>query len=199
MFFAQNWCICLKFNDLLANCTVLMGGGYSLSLIGRYSQNWAFSGWPLMFAPQRQVRHPFVHDLQDCWQTQRHLYISESARRFSVTQSNPNPLSCPVSPHSPKTHRRTASKLLLIVGLCTPPRNTLLPPFHFHCPLSPSSRALAFFFFQISRWLRKCDPLCLPPHPLWDENLLAWRPDVECCCSSATIHVTLRKEEDAAS
>lgn len=30
--------------------------------------------------PQRQVRHPFVHDLQDCWQTQRHLYISESAR-----------------------------------------------------------------------------------------------------------------------
>ncbi|CDQ85561.1 unnamed protein product [Oncorhynchus mykiss] len=25
--------------------------------------------------PQRQVRHPFVHDLQDCWQTQRHLYI----------------------------------------------------------------------------------------------------------------------------
>ncbi|XP_033996158.1 ribosomal protein S6 kinase-related protein [Trematomus bernacchii] len=24
---------------------------------------------------QRQVRHPFVHDLQDCWQTQRHLYI----------------------------------------------------------------------------------------------------------------------------
>ncbi|KAG7247349.1 hypothetical protein CRUP_028192 [Coryphaenoides rupestris] len=27
---------------------------------------------------QRQVHHPFVHDLQDCWQTQRHLYISES-------------------------------------------------------------------------------------------------------------------------
>ncbi|XP_028976593.2 ribosomal protein S6 kinase-related protein [Esox lucius] len=24
---------------------------------------------------QRQVRHPFVHDLEDCWQTQRHLYI----------------------------------------------------------------------------------------------------------------------------
>ncbi|KAK7130816.1 hypothetical protein R3I94_016079 [Phoxinus phoxinus] len=24
---------------------------------------------------QRQVRHPFVHDLQDCWQTQRHIYI----------------------------------------------------------------------------------------------------------------------------
>ncbi|KAL4608434.1 putative serine/threonine-protein kinase SgK494 [Arapaima gigas] len=24
---------------------------------------------------QRQVRHPFVHDLQDCWQTQRHLFI----------------------------------------------------------------------------------------------------------------------------
>ncbi|KAL3971063.1 spectrin beta [Sarotherodon galilaeus] len=24
---------------------------------------------------QRQVRHPFVHDLQDCWQTQRHVYI----------------------------------------------------------------------------------------------------------------------------
>uniref|UniRef100_A0A3B3ZX25 Protein kinase domain-containing protein n=1 Tax=Periophthalmus magnuspinnatus TaxID=409849 RepID=A0A3B3ZX25_9GOBI len=24
---------------------------------------------------QRQVHHPFVHDLQDCWQTQRHLYI----------------------------------------------------------------------------------------------------------------------------
>uniref|UniRef100_A0A8C2XJS7 Ribosomal protein S6 kinase related b n=1 Tax=Cyclopterus lumpus TaxID=8103 RepID=A0A8C2XJS7_CYCLU len=29
----------------------------------------------LDFCPQRQVRHPFVHDLQDCWQTQRHLYI----------------------------------------------------------------------------------------------------------------------------
>ncbi|KAM9788497.1 ribosomal protein S6 kinase-related protein [Neosynchiropus ocellatus] len=24
---------------------------------------------------QRQIRHPFVHDLQDCWQTQRHVYI----------------------------------------------------------------------------------------------------------------------------
>ncbi|MCJ8740609.1 hypothetical protein PDJAM_G00060810 [Pangasius djambal] len=24
---------------------------------------------------QRQVRHPFVHDLQDCWQTQHHLFI----------------------------------------------------------------------------------------------------------------------------
>ncbi|TSP68486.1 Band 4.1-like protein 1 [Bagarius yarrelli] len=24
---------------------------------------------------QRQVRHPFVHTLQDCWQTQHHLYI----------------------------------------------------------------------------------------------------------------------------
>ncbi|CAG00494.1 unnamed protein product [Tetraodon nigroviridis] len=24
---------------------------------------------------QRQVHHPFVHDLQDCWQTQRHIYI----------------------------------------------------------------------------------------------------------------------------
>ncbi|XP_066551917.1 ribosomal protein S6 kinase-related protein [Amia ocellicauda] len=24
---------------------------------------------------QRQVRHPFLHDLQDCWQTQRHLFI----------------------------------------------------------------------------------------------------------------------------
>uniref|UniRef100_A0A3Q3XBK3 Protein kinase domain-containing protein n=1 Tax=Mola mola TaxID=94237 RepID=A0A3Q3XBK3_MOLML len=29
----------------------------------------------LDLCPQRQVRHPFVHDLQDCWQTQRHLYI----------------------------------------------------------------------------------------------------------------------------
>uniref|UniRef100_A0A3B3IG37 Ribosomal protein S6 kinase related b n=1 Tax=Oryzias latipes TaxID=8090 RepID=A0A3B3IG37_ORYLA len=26
---------------------------------------------------QRQVRHPFVHELQDCWQTQRHLYICD--------------------------------------------------------------------------------------------------------------------------
>uniref|UniRef100_A0A3B3ZWI1 Protein kinase domain-containing protein n=1 Tax=Periophthalmus magnuspinnatus TaxID=409849 RepID=A0A3B3ZWI1_9GOBI len=24
-----------------------------------------------------QVHHPFVHDLQDCWQTQRHLYICD--------------------------------------------------------------------------------------------------------------------------
>uniref|UniRef100_A0A672T7Q7 Uncharacterized serine/threonine-protein kinase SgK494-like n=1 Tax=Sinocyclocheilus grahami TaxID=75366 RepID=A0A672T7Q7_SINGR len=26
---------------------------------------------------QRQVHHPFVHDLQDCWQTQRHIYITQ--------------------------------------------------------------------------------------------------------------------------
>ncbi|MED6279166.1 hypothetical protein CHARACLAT_031730, partial [Characodon lateralis] len=24
---------------------------------------------------QRQLRHPFIHSLQDCWQTQRHLFI----------------------------------------------------------------------------------------------------------------------------
>ncbi|KAK3523995.1 hypothetical protein QTP70_017508, partial [Hemibagrus guttatus] len=29
----------------------------------------------LTVALQRQVRHPFIHDLQDCWQTQHHLYI----------------------------------------------------------------------------------------------------------------------------
>lgn len=32
-------------------------------------------------ALQRQVRHPFVHDLKDCWQTQRHIYISEWFRK----------------------------------------------------------------------------------------------------------------------
>lgn len=41
---------------------------------------WRFFRLILKLCPQRQVRHPFVHDLQDCWQTQRHLYISESAR-----------------------------------------------------------------------------------------------------------------------
>uniref|UniRef100_A0A3B4Y0G1 Ribosomal protein S6 kinase related n=1 Tax=Seriola lalandi dorsalis TaxID=1841481 RepID=A0A3B4Y0G1_SERLL len=34
-----------------------------------------FSGLTFDLCPQRQVRHPFVHDLEDCWQTQRHLYI----------------------------------------------------------------------------------------------------------------------------
>ncbi|MEQ2200565.1 hypothetical protein XENOCAPTIV_000126, partial [Xenoophorus captivus] len=24
---------------------------------------------------QRQLKHPFIHSLQDCWQTQRHLFI----------------------------------------------------------------------------------------------------------------------------
>lgn len=26
---------------------------------------------------QRQLEHPFIHSLHDCWQTQRHLFISE--------------------------------------------------------------------------------------------------------------------------
>lgn len=51
---------------------------------------------PFDLCPQRQVRHPFVLDLQDCWQTQHHLYISESA---SVTHLNPNPQSKTPSLH----------------------------------------------------------------------------------------------------
>uniref|UniRef100_A0A3B4AFV7 Protein kinase domain-containing protein n=1 Tax=Periophthalmus magnuspinnatus TaxID=409849 RepID=A0A3B4AFV7_9GOBI len=33
---------------------------------------------------QRQLKHPFIHNLQDCWQTQHHLFISEfiHANRF---------------------------------------------------------------------------------------------------------------------
>lgn len=33
---------------------------------------------------QRQLEHPFIHSLHDCWQTQRHLFISELS-------PNPNP------------------------------------------------------------------------------------------------------------
>uniref|UniRef100_A0A3B5B845 Ribosomal protein S6 kinase related a n=1 Tax=Stegastes partitus TaxID=144197 RepID=A0A3B5B845_9TELE len=29
----------------------------------------------LNVALQRQLKHPFIHNLQDCWQTQRHLFI----------------------------------------------------------------------------------------------------------------------------
>lgn len=29
---------------------------------------------------QRQLKHPFIHNLQDCWQTQRHLFLSELLR-----------------------------------------------------------------------------------------------------------------------
>ncbi|KAF3692616.1 putative serine/threonine-protein kinase SgK494 [Channa argus] len=27
------------------------------------------------YAVKRQLKHPFIHNLQDCWQTQRHLFI----------------------------------------------------------------------------------------------------------------------------
>lgn len=53
----------------------------------------------LDLCPQRQVHHPFVHDLQDCWQTQRHIYISESARDEWPT--NLEPLSRTPALHPP--------------------------------------------------------------------------------------------------
>lgn len=53
------------------------------------------------------------------------------------------------------------------------------------------SRALPFF--HINHWLRKCDPVCLLPHPLWKESVFARGPDVEHCCSLTRIHVSHSK------
>uniref|UniRef100_A0A3B3VBV6 Ribosomal protein S6 kinase related b n=1 Tax=Poecilia latipinna TaxID=48699 RepID=A0A3B3VBV6_9TELE len=44
---------------------------YAVKVKISFLRNLIFDLCPL----QRQVRHPFVLDLQDCWQTQRHLYI----------------------------------------------------------------------------------------------------------------------------
>lgn len=63
------------------------------------------------------------------------------------------------------------------------------PPLPLHCAASSTSfffspEHLPPFLFQISHWLRKCDPLYLPPHPLYKERTLARRPDTEFCCGS---------------
>lgn len=183
---------------------------WSLRNNGRLS----FSRLTFDLCLQRQVRHPFVHDLQDCWQTQRHVYISESDRD---RWPNPTQIHSPfTSPHlfSPQnwqlgprsTHSPTQTQLLQhdeqkkkrqrgsrrdfkIQGLLS-----LYPTFNRtfikHPPaLQPQSTtpsaSCSFFdffplsswaftlFFQISHWLRKCDPLCLPLHPLQKENELA--------------------------
>ncbi|KAK0146230.1 putative serine/threonine-protein kinase SgK494 [Merluccius polli] len=41
---------------------------------------------------QRQHKHTFIHNLQDCWQTQRHLFISECTDGYVRYSS---PVSCP--------------------------------------------------------------------------------------------------------
>lgn len=186
-----------------------------------------FNRWPklrffrLIFdlCPQRQVCHPFVHDLQDCWQTQRHLYISESARDQwpDPTQiHHPKPLTPPfltstlvvlsrIYPQSPTRHpehdqQKTNRFQWSLFILCLESPATQQPPIYHSlcilyllCPLFLSSRAFTLFF-QISQWLRKCDPVCLLPHPLWKESVLARGPDVERCCSPtrATCHVQKR-------
>lgn len=79
---------------------------------------WRFFRLILKLCPQRQVRHPFVHDLQDCWQTQRHLYISESARDQSPSPAqiqHPKPL------HYTFSHLYTGS---LVTTLPTAPNPT---------------------------------------------------------------------------
>lgn len=89
---------------------------WSLRNNGRLS----FSRLTFDLCLQRQVRHPFVHDLQDCWQTQRHVYISESDRD---RWPNPTQIHSPfTSPHlfSPQnwqlgprsTHSPTQTQLL---------------------------------------------------------------------------------------
>lgn len=79
---------------------------------------WRFFRLILKLCLQRQVRHPFVHDLQDCWQTQRHLYISESAR---------DQWSTPAQIHHPKPLHYTFSHLYtgsLVQTLPTTPNPT---------------------------------------------------------------------------
>lgn len=102
-------------------------------------QKWRFVFFRLMLnlCPQRQVRHPFVHDLQDCWQTQRHLYISESATEqwTKATQfHHPEPLHLTLSPlrsgvtqdlhtnpNPAPTNAVCENFLLMVLDINTPP------------------------------------------------------------------------------
>lgn len=190
-----------------------------------------FDRWPklrsfrliLDLCPQRQVRHPFVHDLQDCWQTQRHLYISESARD---QWPNPTQIHYPKPLHSTFSHLSTGS---LVQNLPTIPNPTprtwwpkdkeipwslfysgcfalrvklqpSIPVYHclcilyLLCPLFPLLQSSCPFFPQISHWLRTCDPVCLFPRPLWKESVLARGPDVEHCCSPTGAHMPHSEE-----
>ncbi len=189
-----------------------------------------FDQWPklrffrLIFdlCPQRQVRHPFVHDLQDCWQTQRHLYISESARDQwpNPTQIHcPKPLTPPflsstlvalsrIYPQSParhperdqqKTKRFRWSLFILCLETQTSTLASQQPWSTTACTscicFAPFSSPLEHlpFFLQISQWLRKCDPVCLLPHPLLKESVLARGPDVERCRSLTRACVTFKR------
>ena len=101
--------------------------------------------------PQRQVRHPFVHDLQDCWQTQRHLYISESARDPNPTQNHyPKPphTSSPVQ-NLPTTPDPTPTTRLL--------KKTLVFLFWLFCletlnPTTPIHRCLCILYLLCPRF-----------------------------------------------
>lgn len=81
-------------------------------------ERWRFFRLILKLCPQRQVRHPFVHDLQDCWQTQRHLYISESARD---QWPSPAQIHYPIPLHYTFSHLYTGS---LVQTLPTTPNPT---------------------------------------------------------------------------
>ena len=59
--------------------------------------------------PQRQVHHPFVHELQDCWQTQRHLYISESIDETTLIHGPKPSLTLPCLTSTPVQHCPEAS------------------------------------------------------------------------------------------
>lgn len=85
----------------------------------------------LLTGLQRQVRHPFLHNLLDCWQTQRHLFISES---FSAQQKVPSDPPSSPSLASPNTSTPPP-----------PPPPTLCP--HSSCGIPHGG---SFVYFRIS-------------------------------------------------
>lgn len=170
--------------------------------------------------PQRQVRHPFVHDLQDCWQTQRHLYISESARDqwpIPTQMHYPKPTyshlntrslvqNLPTIPYlTPKTWKDMRVQLSLFILLVLPrasnfnPCNPATPVDHCLCilyplcPLSLSSRAVTLVSKSATDSESVTQFVCFPA-PLWKASALARGPDVEHCCGSARTHMPQSEE-----
>lgn len=71
---------------------------------------------------QRQLEHPFIHSLHDCWQTQRHLFISELS-------PNPSPQLQPYSEASLVEMSPVLSEVIQKIATA-PGRATPAPPPH---------------------------------------------------------------------
>lgn len=148
--------------------------------IRKHGQNWDFSGWSWIFA--RSVRFAI------------HLSMtSKTAGRLSATSilvSQPE-TSDPIQPTSTiLLPPPILTSVLVAQSRIFPPMKPLYSGcFVFritfnlynpatlihHClcilyPLCPPplrQSCYPFFSPQISHWLRKCDPVCFLPHPLW--------------------------------